>query len=84
MAESMVQRVADALQREWSQIRDPYEDEEGLRFSDMLARAAITAMREPTEDMLLAGSSASAPDRINEWGDFDAGWAAAITKALEA
>ena len=46
------------------------------------ARAAIEAMREPTEEMLTAGEDYT-DSRFSEEDDFLNGWRAAIDAALE-
>lgn len=71
MADSMVERVARAAQCEWSQAQEliglPPEEWDGLKepvrhYWRVTARAAIAAMREPTEAMLVAGHQAHAAD----------------------
>jgi hypothetical protein len=74
MSEDMVERVAIAL-HDTHESAAPYED-----YADdwrELARAAISALREPTEEMkiagLLAGHEANKPasDRMREAGGND-------------
>ena len=68
----MVERVAKALAREYD--RDPETDNVGLgtQLSTAMARAAIAAMREPTEAMLYAG-----------WQEDSSIWRAMIDAALK-
>ena len=66
---TMVKRVAQALQQEMGAA--PFD--ETASFS--LARAAIAAMREPTQEMLDAW--------IRAPGAIKAGWQAMIDAALE-
>ena len=65
----MVERVAQALQQEMGTAAF----DEATSFA--LARAAIAAMREPTEEMLDAWARAP--------GAIKAGWQAMIDAALE-
>ena len=67
---SMIERVAQALQQEMGTARF---DETAASFA--LARAAIAAMREPTEEMMDAWARAP--------GAIKAGWQAMIDAALE-
>jgi hypothetical protein len=67
---TMVKRVAQALQQEMGTARF---DETAASFA--LARAAIAAMREPTEEMMDAWARAP--------GAIKAGWQAMIDAALE-
>ena len=69
---TMVERVAQALQQEMGAA--PL-DETAASFA--LARAAIAAMREPTEEMLNAGHEARAKATVNGI------WHAMIDAALE-
>ena len=57
MANEMVERVADALWQARYDVKNltPSQDERDLMLK--LARAAITAMREPTEAMMDVYSS---------------------------
>ena len=66
---SMIERVAQALQQEMGTA--PFD--EATSFA--LARAAIAAMREPTEDMLDAWARAP--------GAIKGGWQGMIDAALE-
>ena len=68
---SIVKRVAQALQQEMGTA--PFD--ETAAFA--LARAAIAAMREPTEEMLNAGHEARAKATVNGI------WHAMIDAALE-
>ena len=67
---TMVKRVAQALQQEMGTARF---DETAASFA--LARAAIAAMREPTEEMIVACIGAP--------GAIKGGWQAMIDAALE-
>ena len=72
---SMVERVALAIEKKLSRT-DPYDERQHKRFNyDECARAAIAAMREPTEAM------------INAWirapGAIKGGWQAMIDAALD-
>ena len=69
----MIERVAVAINQAML-LHDDYDP-------DLLARAAIAAMREPTEEMLTAGDDHT--DRYDsEEDDFLNGWRAAIDAAL--
>ena len=60
----MIDRVAVALEIAWSDANNV-----GCPVSTIvLARAAITAMREPTEKMIKAGENAD-PDKAELWDD---------------
>ena len=67
---SMIERVAQALQQE---MGTAHFDEPPSSFA--LARAAITAMREPTEEMIVAW--------IRAPGAIKGGWQGMIDAALE-
>jgi hypothetical protein len=67
---SMIERVAQALQQEMGAA--PF-DEQSSSFA--LARAAIAAMREPTEEMIVAWIKAP--------GAITGGWQGMIDAALE-
>ena len=67
---SIVKRVAQALQQEMETA--PFDE-----TAIALARAAIAAMREPTEEMLNAGHEARAKATVNGI------WHAMIDAALE-
>ena len=69
---TMVERVAQSLQQEMGTAAF---DEPASSFA--LARAAIAAMREPTEEMLNAGHEARAKATVNGI------WHAMIDAALE-
>jgi len=74
---SMVERVARAIEKKLSRT-DPYDERQHKRFNyDECARAAIAAMREPTEGMLAAG----AWELTNEYVGRQ--WQAMIDAALE-
>ena len=66
----MIERVAQALQQE---MGTPPFDEPPSSFA--LARAAIAAMREPTEEMIVAW--------IRAPGAIKGGWQGMIDAALE-
>jgi hypothetical protein len=59
----MVERVAAAIIAGFDEITEPEEREDALK----LARAAIAAMREPTEAMLIAGQNRNA--RLDAYRD---------------
>ena len=67
---SMIERVAQALQQE---MGTAHLDEPPSSFA--LARAAIAAMREPTEEMIVAW--------IRAPGAITGGWHGMIDAALE-
>ena len=69
---TMVERVAQALQQEMGTA--PF-DEPASSFA--LARAAITAMREPTEEMTVAGLNTGRAWEVSK------AWRVMIDAALE-
>ena len=71
---NMVEKVAKAINDTMLNYGDYKPDE--------LARAAIAAMREPTEEMVTAGESYT-DSRFSEEDDFLNGWQAAIDAALD-
>jgi hypothetical protein len=68
---TMVERVAEAL-------REAYREPETRPYIEM-ARAAIAAMREPTEEMVLAGNEKASYD----YGAARESWSAMIDEALK-
>lgn len=73
----MVQRVADALEKVQREA-GPYA---GVAYTD-LARAAIEAMMEPSEEMIEAGCDGRKPGN-SRWGNSMGTWKAMIRVALE-
>lgn len=67
----MSERIAKALRGSWPSL--PVE------AGDMLARAALEAMREPTEAMITAGDKAGILGTRGSW----AVWKAMIDEALK-
>jgi hypothetical protein len=82
----MIERVAKAM---WSEavpnnpwegaLDDDYDDGPGRNTTRRMARAAIEAMREPTEAMASAFDEAWSSSHMTEFLD---GWSAAIAAAL--
>ena len=73
--ESMIERVALAIDAALS--REMEDDKPGMIDGTAMARAAIEAMREPTEEMVRAGAICDLPtERIIE--DYQAMIAAAL------
>lgn len=94
MSDSLIERVARAMHAKWFEIRPGdfgqaawEEMPESWRHETMeFARAAIEAMREPTEAMLNAKYGPENYERVSGWLDsLDAEtvWQAMIDVALE-
>lgn len=82
----MVERIARAMAEEehpatdWELIDEPYTGDRGALFRDYwrrIARAAIAAMREPTEAMVQAARASAPYDR-----DVTETWPLMINAAL--
>lgn len=84
MSETMVERVARALFEE-SPVKDPGDSELYRRACEILARAAIAAMREPTKEVLKAMKDCADSHEygdLNECCPHDWLWQAGIDGAL--
>lgn len=87
MVESMVERVARAMFYATNEHDTTWESEaQEIKTTHLImARAAIEAMREPTDAMVMAADWAEAPYMENDLdlgSQFKAEWRAAIDTAL--